>query len=371
MIKEIKMPKLGTTTNEIKILNWRKRVNDPVKRGEILFEVETDKAVMEVESYLSGYLKKIVVEDAGIAKVGSTVAYIGEDTDVFETQPTEVVQEKLDEQLQVTKRNDDTVRISPMVKKIAEKLGVDYYSIEGTGANGTITKSDIENAANASGVGQVVLFDRIGRATAQAMTLSKTTIPHVYFSIEVNATAMMSLREASSKRITYNTMIIQASYECIKEYPYIAAKYSERGRILADKINIGLAVARRDDLLVPVIKDTGSFVNLYELEKNIQILTQKTVEEKLKQSDVTGGVFTVTNLGGFGIDSFYAVINPPEAAILAVGRIAEKAVVTGRKIEIQPNMQLTLSTDHRVVNGAYAARFLKALKQRLERIKSE
>lgn len=352
MIKEIKMPNLGTTTNEIRITRWLKQENDFVKLGEMLFEIETDKAVMEVESYLAGYIKKIVVDADGVTTTGSVVAYIGDEQDVLEL------------------NTDAAVRISPMVKNIAEKMGVDYTKVTGTGPNGMITKADIENAVQSPGEssGNVIPFDRIGQATAKAMSVSKSTIPHVYFTVEVNAAAMIQTRKEAGKTISYNTMIIKAVADCLREYPYLAAKYSAEGRILADKINIGLAVARGHDLLVPVVADVGNAGDLAAIELQVNTLVSKVSENKLLQTDMSDGVFTVSNLGGFGIDSFSAVINPPEAGILAVGAIIDRAVPENGEIKIRPMMKLTLSVDHRLVNGVYAAGFLQALKLNLERV---
>ena len=371
MIKEIKMPNLGTTTNDIRITRWLKQENDFVKRGEMLFEIETDKAVMEVESYLVGYLKKIVVGEDSVTTTGSVVAYIGDEQDVFEPEaasPTTEAKPEFKPEAQVG--SAPAVRISPMVKKIAEKLGVDYTKISGTGPNGMISKEDVENAAKPAGSnpGNLVPFDRIGQATAKAMTQSKTTIPHVYFTVEVNATAMVQARKAAGKTISYNAMIIKAVADCIKEYPYLAARYSEEGRILADKLNIGLAVARGNDLLVPVVADAGNAADLAAIEQQVKALVSKVNENKLQPNDLAGGVFTVTNLGGFGIESFSAIINPPEAGILAVGAMIDRVVPVDGKIKIQPMIKLTLSVDHRIVNGAYAAGFLQALKLELERV---
>lgn len=369
MIKEVKMPNLGTTSNDIRLTRWLKQENDYVKRGEMLFEIETDKAVMEVESYLVGYLKKIVVGDDCVTTTGSVVAYIGDEQDIFELKESESGAEaKLEMNIDTTVEKHAVTRISPMVKKIAEKMSVDYTKISGTGSNGMITKADIEYAAQniKDPIGNLVPFDRIGQATARAMTQSKTTIPHVYFTVEVNAMAMVQARKAMNKTISYNTMIIKAVAGCIKEYPFMAAKYSEAGRILSDKLNIGLAVARGNDLLVPVIADVGSVKDLEAIEQQVKSLVVKVNENKLQQNDISGCVFTVTNLGGFGIESFCAVINPPEAGILAVSAIIDRVVPVNNEIKIQPMMKLTLSVDHRIVNGAYAAGFLHTLKQKLE-----
>jgi len=383
MIKEIKMPNLGTTTSEMKIVRWMKKVNEPVKRGEALFEVETDKATMEVESYLAGYLKKIVAGEMEMVEVGAVVAYIGDEGDVFEQtqQPADLKTVREEAGSPAEEKKTGAVRISPMVRKIAERLGVDYTAVQGTGPGGMITKEDIESAAKGAPASQaraeqaqgnrLMPFDRIGKATAKAMSLSKATIPHVYFTIEVDTAAMKALREKSGKEISYNAMLVKAVADCIRKYPYFASKYSDEGRVISDKINIGLAVARGDDLLVPVIADAGNAGGFKEVETKVREAVAKVKNDNLQQKDISGGVFTVTNLGNFGIDSFSAVINPPEAAILAVGRIAEKLVPHEGGIRVQSSMVLTLSVDHRIINGAYAAGFLKELKLSLEGMKTQ
>jgi pyruvate dehydrogenase E2 component (dihydrolipoamide acetyltransferase) len=380
MIKEIKMPNLGTTTNEIKIVRWLKKENDAVKRGEALFEVETDKAAMEVESYLAGYLKKIVTGEQESAAVGAVVAYIGDEADVMEQPQAAEVKPAREDSAPTEEKKASAVRISPMVRKIAEKLGVDYTAVNGTGPDGMIMKEDIEKAAAGGAaspapkeeakVSGLIPFDRIGKATANAMSLSKTTIPHVYFTVEVDTTAMKALREKSGKEFSYNAMLIKAVADCIRKYPYFAAKYSDEGRVISDTVNIGLAAAREDDLIVPVIADADKG-GLKEVETKVREVVGKVKSNTLQQKDISDGVFTVTNLGGYGIDSFTAVINPPEAAILAVGRIADKLVPVEGGIRVQPSMALTLSVDHRIINGAYAANFLKELKSTLEGMKTE
>jgi pyruvate dehydrogenase E2 component (dihydrolipoamide acetyltransferase) len=214
--------------------------------------------------------------------------------------------------------------------------------------------------------GNTRVFNKIGKATAKAMTLSKTTIPHVYYQVEVDASVLIERRNQLEKAVSYNALLIDAVASSLKEFPYLASRYSEEGRILSEMLNIGLAVARGDDLLVPVVSDAGS-KDIFGIEKDINVLVEKVKNNKLSQQDISGGVFTITNLGGFGIDSFSAVINPPEAGILAVGRITDKAIVVDGEICVRPVMCLTLSADHRIVNGVYAASFLSTLKKKIER----
>lgn len=386
MIKEIKMPNLGTTVDEMKIIKWFKSEGDRVERGEILFEVETDKASMEVESYLAGYLKKIVAGPGDIVETGRVVAYIGEENDNFENIQVEKPADKVDdlakEPSERENEEDAKPRVSPMIRKLAEKHGVDVSKIKGSGPNGLILKEDVLRAASEMGTSaeskalepedkgepEFVPYSRVDLAVAAAMTKSKSTIPHVYFSIDVDATAMQKLRVDSGKKYSYNAMIVYNVAKCLKKYPYLAARYDEKGRILAREVNIGLAVAKGNELFVPVIKgiNEGSG-ELARVEQEMQRLIKKVETDQIRQDDISGGVFTVSNLGSYNISSFTAVINPPEVAILAVGAIQERVVAKDGGVFVRPMLTLTLSVDHRVANGAYAAGFLKLLKENLEK----
>jgi len=350
-MRAVKMPELGTTVDEVKIISWFKKEGDFVKRGEPLFEVETDKASMEVESFVEGYIIKIAASEGDTVASGNEVAYIGEKDEVYQAA-------------------DKEIKISPMIRKLAEKHGVDISGIKGTGPGGLIIKEDIMGAVDIIEEKKAVnTFSRIEKATARAMVTSKTTIPHVYFSIQVDAGAMQQKRELSGKQISYNAMLLSSLAKCIKQFPYFASRYTEEGRAISPEINIGLAVARGDELIVPVIKHLEAEDISYEkIEDQIQRLVTAVGANKLSQDDVSGAVFTLSNLGAYGIDSFTAVINPPESGILAVGAIKEKAVASGGDITVKSMMELTLSVDHRIINGAYAAGFLQALKTNLERM---
>ena len=386
MIKEIKMPNLGTTIDEMKIVKWLKNEGDSVERGEPIFEVETDKATMEVESYLAGYLKKIVAGPGESVTTGSIVAYIGDKTDKFEgifpSEP-EKTNQKVEKPAKATPKISK-VKISPMIKKLAEKHRIDITKIKGSGPGGLILKEDIISADVSThteadkgklvedarqNLPEIIPFSRVGTAIAKAMTRSKTTIPHVYLVIDVDASAMKELYVLSGKKYSYNAMIVYSVAKCLKAFPYLAARYDEKGRIMAKEISIGFAVAKGDDLLVPVVKGiTDSRNELARIEQDMKQLIKKVETGEIKQKDISGGVFTVSNLGSYGLSSFTAVINPPEAAILAVGAIQDRVMAKGGGVFIRPMMTLTLSVDHRIVNGAYAAAFLKELKENLEKV---
>jgi pyruvate dehydrogenase E2 component (dihydrolipoamide acetyltransferase) len=378
MIKEIKMPDLGTTIKEMKIVKWLKSEGDKINRGEPIFEVETDKATMEVESYLEGYLKKIVSGSGEMVNTGATVAFIGDKDDRLPDilpDKNKLAGDKVEKPVTNIKEKSG-VKISPMIKRLAEKHGVDINKIKGSGPGGLILKEDIISAAGAgisetSGKAgrdlEVVPFNRIGAATAKKMAISKTKIPHIYITVDVDAGSMKELHTSSGKKYSYNTMIVYGVARTLKDYPYMSARYDEKGRQMVKDINIGLAVAKGEDLLVPVIKKiTDNKKELTRIESDIRRLVKKIESGSYDQEDISGGVFTVTNLGAYGISSFAAIINPPEAAILAVGAIQDRAVAKGGNVAIRPIVTMTLSVDHRIVNGAYAASFLQKLKSYLE-----
>ncbi|MGI6705852.1 MAG: dihydrolipoamide acetyltransferase family protein [Clostridia bacterium] len=391
MLIEIRMPNLGTTNDEVKIIQWFKQEGEEVKRGEPLLEVETDKATMEVESFATGYLKKIVAHPDDEVASGEIIAYIGDQGDICNipdktgTESCASIDKRREVSFPTTSGKE--IRVSPMVRKLAESMGVDLAGIRGTGPNGLILREDVlkaHEAAQETGKTMpleekemvpvqsdgIIPFTRVGKVVAGNMTKSKTTIPHVYFRIDVDAAAMMALRSASGKKISYNAMLLHSVADTLKDFPYLICRYSEEGRILAKQINIGFAASKGDDLYVPVVKNIGrGGLDIRGVEAEIQRLTDAVRNGALKQEDLSGGVFTVTNLGTYGLSSFTAVINPLEVAILAVGAIQDRVVAVNGGIHIRPMMTLTLSVDHRVVNGVYAASFMEALKEKLETLK--
>jgi len=383
MIEEIVMPDLSAATDEVMVVGWFKFEGDYVEEGEPLFEVETDKASMEVEAYKSGYIKKIVVEAQETVTAGDVLAYIGEEDDDFEERmdsQDEKAQESEETIGKKEKTFEDKIKVSPMIRKLAEKKNVDITSITGSGPDGLILKKDILKAVSEpSDKGEddkrkFEPFNKAGKAVASKMTKSKKEIPHVYFKVDIKAKNMVELYQERKKTISYNTMIIKNLALCLEEQPYLAAKYSEKngksGRKLSESINIGLAMARGNDLYVPVIKNLGkNRKDLNEIESEVQLLQEKVNTNDLKEEDLTGGVFTVSNLGKYDITSFTAIINPPEAGILSVGKIEDRVTVENGGIVVQPMFTIVLSADHRVVNGTYAAEFLISLKSKLENIK--
>jgi len=365
MVKEVKMPNLGTTSDEIRIVRWLKQEGDNVQRGEPLLEVETDKAVMEVESYLSGTLIKTLVSADDLVNEGDTIAMIGD------------------------KEERPVIRVSPIVKSLAEELGVDLSTVTGTGLNGMILREDVKAAAKnkaeplSTRTQDITLeeesvkevqatelqpFNTVQKLTARSMSESKSTIPHVYYAADCDPQQMINTRKSQDKKFSYNAFIIKAVAIAIGEFPRAAAAYTPEGIRLPAEINIGLAVDIDGDLVVPVVKQANT-KTVFEIQENLDSLIKKARSKTLHPGDLAGGIFTVSSLGSAGIDSFFAVIKPGESGILAVGRMREEPVVSGSAVIPGQRMRLSLSQDHRVVNGAYSTAFLMKIKEAIEECK--
>ena len=282
----------------------------------------------------------------------------------------------------------NTVRATPLAKKIAKETGVDLHDVTGTGPNGRIGKDDVLAASNAPAAlvsasaavipaGSVTRKRMSGmrRVIAERLSESKRTIPHVYFKAEVDTTALLALKEtlkdAAAKglapKITVNDLLLKAVAASLAKHPDMYAQLDGEDVVYFDAINLGMAVNVSGGLVVPVVKNAG-VLSLGMLAQQTAALAEKARSGKLVPEDYTGGNFTVSNLGASGIDEFSAIINPPEAAILAVGTVKEKAVVLDGQVVVRPMMTLTLSVDHRMIDGALAAEFMKTLKQSIENI---
>jgi len=394
---EVLIPKLGLTMQEGKVVRWRKKVGEYVEKGEILYELETEKILYEVESPGSGVLGKIIVFEEEIAPVGSVVAYIlldGEDVSSIPV-AAEIKLETasgLGEVLaaEVTGGGGgERVKISPVAKKMAEEKGISINTIRGTGPGGRIVKEDVllaiqEMEANLSKPDQkeysheqgaeIIKLSSMRQIIARRMSESFHTAPHIYLTIEVDAGELLRLREDllayvekdTKFRLSVTDLLVKILAKAIREYPLINATWSDEGIKINSGVNIGIATSLDDGLLVPVIYEADK-KTLPEITSLRADLTKKARERKLSPDDLKGGTFTLSNLGMYEIDFFQAIINPPESVILAVGAIKEKPVAQKGSIVIRPMMCLTLSADHRIVDGAYGAKALQRIKEMIEK----
>lgn len=409
----ITMPKMSDTMQEGTISAWLKKVGDVVKSGEIIAEVETDKATMELESYEDGTLLFIGVQAGDSVPVDGVIAVIGEKGADFEkllkaqassSAPVETKTETIAAApaeapvataspatkptvASSSSTEGDRVKASPLAKKIAEDKGLDIRQINGSGEGGRIVKRDIENfvpaaapvaQSAAQGVHSAVIgqesfreekVSQMRKVIAKRLAESKFGAPHFYLTMEINMDKAMearkSMNEISPVKISFNDMVIKACAASLRQHPKVNSSWLGDKIRYNDHIHIGMAVAVEEGLLVPVIRFADS-LSLSQISNQAKTLGGKAKNKELQPKDWEGNTFTISNLGMFGIEEFTAIINPPDACILAVGGIKETVIVKEGKMQIGNVMKVTLSCDHRVVDGAVGSAFLLTLKGLLE-----
>ncbi|MCL5130093.1 MULTISPECIES: pyruvate dehydrogenase complex dihydrolipoamide acetyltransferase [unclassified Algibacter] len=406
----VTMPRLSDTMEEGTVATWLKKVGDKVDEGDILAEIETDKATMEFESFQSGTLLYIGLQEGDSAKVDELLAIIGPaGTDVsgvassFSTAAPVAEAPKAEAKKEAPKSApapaapskpktsapaptpvtaDGRVHVSPLAKKLAEDKGINLTRIQGSGENGRIVKRDIENyepAASAASAGKFVAsgqedFDDIDnsqmrKAIAKALTNSKFSAPHYYLSVEFDMENAMSFRTQFNSipdtKISYNDIVVKACALALKQHPQVNSQWFADKMRLNNHVHIGVAVAVPDGLVVPVVKFANE-QTLPQIGGAVRELAGKAKNKKLTPDEMQGSTFTVSNLGMFGIDTFTSIINQPNSAILSVGNIVEKPVVKNGQIVVGNTMKLSLACDHRTVDGATGALFLQTLKGYIE-----
>lgn len=409
--KEIRMPLLSDTMTEGKIVAWNKKVGDFVKADDVLAEVETDKATMEVVGYEEGTLLYVGVEAGNAAKVNEIIAIVGKaGTDVSayvaaeksggNAQPAAATQaaaptttpEPVSSNPQPDASSNGRVKASPLAKKLAADKGIDINKVSGSGDGGRIVKKDIDNyvpsatpvAAPAAkpAAAQAPVFTtsaqeghtdipltQMRKTIARRLGESKFSAPHFYLTVEINMDNAMQSRaqinEVSPVKISFNDLIIKAVALSLRQHPYLNSSWMNDFIRQNHHIHIGSAVATPDGLIVPVIRHADQ-KSLSQIAAETKELNGKAKDKKLQPHEFSGNTFTISNLGMMDIEEFTAIINPPDSAILAVGRIKEVVVKKGEGFAVTNVMKLTLSCDHRVVDGAVGASFLQTLRKYLE-----
>ncbi len=411
------MPRLSDTMEEGNIVGWIAKVGDKIAPGDVLAEVETDKATMELESFYDGYLLYIGVEE-GIIEVNGILAVIGDKDEDYKAAlaaeesaapATEAAPEPAKEEKSApapapaakttapapaapkaapapVASSDYRVKASPLAKSIASDAGIDISLISGSGENGRIVKKDVEAyianppAAAASngkqGLREETEFtygdvpvSQMRKTIARRLSESKFGAPHFYLTVEIDMTnAMKARKEVNAPgdvRISFNDLVVKAAAMSLRKHPFINSSWGGDKITYHRDINIGVAVAVPDGLLVPVVKDTD-LKTLSMINAEVRELAGKAKDKKLSMEEMTGNTFTISNLGMFGITEFTAIVNPPDACIMAVGGIIQKPVVKDGEIVVGNTMKVTLSCDHRVVDGASGAKFLQTFKAMLE-----
>jgi pyruvate dehydrogenase E2 component (dihydrolipoamide acetyltransferase) len=407
VLKYVLMPTLGLDMEDATIQTWFKREGEQVIKDEPLLVVETDKAAIEINAPETGLLHQILHPVGTSVPVTHPIAVIDASesagaSDVA-TAPAAVPSPAPEAAKPATKRDAGSldprvepqgIRASPAARRAARELGVDLSRVRGTGPAARIQGEDVHRFAGAAGQaaskstvatplgaavsgvelpGRVVPWGRKRRLTAQRMAQSARAVARITLHVEVDATEAIRLRakllpvvEAKHPvRASYNDLLVKAVATALAEHPALNARWTEEGIYLVDPINVGVAVAVEDGLVVPVVRRADR-KKLTAISVELSRLTAKAREGHLDLEEITGGTFTITNLGMLGVDSFTPILNPPETGILGVGRIAERPVGRAGQIVLRPTMILSLSVDHRVVDGAPAARFLQRIKQLLE-----
>ncbi|KPJ58805.1 MAG: hypothetical protein AMJ46_13590 [Latescibacteria bacterium DG_63] len=390
MVTEVIMPKMGQTMEKGKIIKWLKKEGEKVEKGEPLLEIETDKTTIEVEARGSGILRRIVTQEGEEAPIATTIAYIAEEEEpLLEeiSKPGTPAPETIKEAKPESPRAIETqkawaatqVKASPLAKRIAEEKGLDLAQVTGTGPGGRITKQDVLEYLAGKPVEepslefQVVPMSSMRRAIATKMTESKTHVPHFYVSMEVDMTEAANMRKKLTStlegkagvRLSFTHFLVRAVAMALGEYPQLNSTFEGEDVKLWKDVNVGIAVSLEEGLIVPVLRSANS-KNLMEIAVETSRLVERAREKRLREDEFYGGTFTISNMGLLDVESFIAIINVPETAILAVGRIADKPAVLDGQITVRKLMTATLSADHRVVDGVLAAKFLQRVKDLLE-----
>ena len=421
MAELIKMPRLSDTMEEGTVATWFKKVGDKVQEGEILAEIETDKATMEFESFYEGTLLYIGIKENETAKVDAPLAIIGDEGEDIESilsdsisdnkpeekksvespnssqapadnQKAEIAEQKAESK--VVKEKDESSRsseiiksqrifISPLAKKLANDKNIDISAIQGTGENGRIIKSDIENYKETVVQPQVqptiasldnqdyseINHSQMRKVIAKRLSESKFSAPHYYLNVELDMSETIVFRKQCNAipdtKISFNDIIIKACAVALRNNPSVNSQWFDDRIRYNNFVNIGVAVGVEDGLIVPVLKNADK-MSVAEISKSVKEMAALARDKKLTPEMMQGSTFTISNLGMFGIESFTSIINSPNSVILSVGAIIEKPVVKDGEVVVGNTMKLTLACDHRVVDGLTGAKFLQALKPLIE-----
>src|SRR6266403_1175193 len=411
---EIQMPKLSDTMIEGTLVAWKKKKGDKVSTGEVIAEIETDKATMEWESPEDGTLTEIFVKEGDKVNVGDKIAFIGEEGEEAPKKEEKKEPAKKEEKPKEEKKSEEKkekksaeptaspartdearVKASPVARRVAAELGVDLSSVKGTGPEGRVTETDVRAAAKSvagladrggakaeskpapaikAGESARIQLSGMRKIIAQRLVESLGPVPHFYLTIDINAGPLMEAREelksagegADAAKITVNDFVLKAAVMAAVKVPRVNAAFDNEAIVQYADVDLGGAVAIEDGLLTPVIR-AAQDKSLREISALAKDLAHRARNKRMKPEEFQGGTFTISNLGGMGIDSFSAVINPPQGFILAVGKVTKSPVVDDSdQIVVGQRMSITMSCDHRVIDGALGAEYLKELRHLLE-----
>ncbi|GBD09061.1 Dihydrolipoyllysine-residue acetyltransferase component of pyruvate dehydrogenase complex [Candidatus Thermoflexus japonica] len=414
MATTVTMPKMGFDMVEGKLLRWLKKVGDPVRAGEPLAEIETEKVNIEFEAPASGVLKAVLIEEGTTVPVGTPIAIIGAPDEPVEVPGAAPARAPAPAAAPApapaapppppapapaappaaptpTPAPGGRVKASPLARRLAREAGIDLREIPGTGPGGRVVKRDIDRylqaraptptpAAPAPAAAPAppsappptaIPVSPLRQAIARRMTASKQTVPHFYVTVEVDMDEAMAWRARINEalgergRVSVNDMVVKAAALALREFPALRASYQEGGIVRHEAIHIGIAVALEEGLITVVLRDADK-KPLAQIARESKELVERARSGKVRPEDIEGSVFTVSNLGMYEVEHFIAIINPPEAAIMAVGSVREVPVVKNGQLTVGQRMKVTVSADHRVTDGAEVARFLQAFRRYLE-----
>ncbi len=404
MAREVRLPQLGQTMEEGTIISCMVKVGDEVKKGDVIFEIETDKATLEMESPADGFVKHILAEVEQTLPVGDVLMILGEkDEEIPQSfidslksttttpageapaaaEAAAVVAAAEPAKPEPTKPTAK-VKASPRSKKLAEELGVSLAAVTGTGPGGRIAEEDVRKAAASKPaspsvaapevkLGETIPLNRVQKITAQKMLQSKRDIPCFYLTVKADVTDIVELRTKLNKtspskgriKISYNDFIMRAVAIGLEKFPIMTGQLAGDTIRLAEAIGIGLAISVPGGLVAPIVKDVNK-KDVTRIARDSKVLVEKARSNKLAPTDLEGGCITVSNLGAFGIESFIPIVVPGQCSILGIGQITNTCVPDNGNIVTRKLMNMTLSVDHRVTNGAYAAQFLDFVRKLLE-----
>ena len=404
MASEVIMPQMGFDMKEGTLVRWIKREGDEVASGEIIAEIETDKAVVEIEAFDSGVLRQTLIDEGTTVPVGEVIAVIAAaDEEVAERPAPAAAPAKAPAAAAAPPPTAappapppgpaarGEVKASPLAKREAQKLGIDIAAVPGTGPNGRVTKKDVTDFA-AGGAqapaapvaapaavsaptagpkrGEVIALSKMRDAIARSMTYSKQHIPHVYLTAVIDMSDAARLRAQLNAalpddKISFNDMALKACAMALVKHPLMNASYTEAGIHVKERVNVGMAIALETGLIAPALLDTDT-LTLRDVAGATKALAGRARAGKLSADEYTGATFNVTNLGMYGVEEFTAIITPPQAAALAVGAVTPTPVVRDGEVQVADLMRVTLSLDHRVADGAQGAEFLAEVRRLLE-----
>lgn len=371
------MPKLGADMNTGRLLSWSKHVGDRIERGEIIAEVHTDKADIEIESFLSGVIEKFLIQPGDEVPIGTVIAIIRKDGEEDATSPAPPsIAETLPAAPTTLKREvapTTTARlhISPVAKKLAEALGIDPTTVQGTGPGGRITREDIEAAARQKAL-KAPAPTGLRQIIAAAMTRAKHEIPHYYLRTTIDLQRALdwlgaeNAKRSVADRLLYGVLLIKAVAQALREVPELNATWENEQVNLKSSINVGIAISlRQGGLIAPALLDTDK-QRLDELMRNFRDLVQRARAGRSRSSELSEGTITITNLGEQGVEEVFGIIYPPQVALVGFGKVVERPWAVNGMIGVRPVITATLSADHRVSDGHRGALFLSALDRLLQ-----